>query len=80
MNAPSYPPERCPLCGKGNQCAMEVERTTGRKQPPCWCTQATFDAALIDGLAPEAKGQACICAACAAASSLKTPDGRPASP
>lgn len=40
-------PEVCPLCGQGNQCAMEVKRTTGQKQPPCWCTQASFSAELL---------------------------------
>jgi len=56
---------RCPLCGKPNQCAMEVERETGVKQPPCWCTQVTFDAALLSSVPEEARGTACICAACA---------------
>ena len=58
-------PNRCPLCGKPNQCAMEVERETGVKQPPCWCTQVTFDAALLSSVSEEARGVACICAACA---------------
>ncbi len=60
-------PEVCPLCGQGNQCAMEVERTTGQKQPPCWCTNASFSAELLAKVPAESRGQACICAACAAA-------------
>ena len=30
-------PNHCPLCGQPNECAMEIERATGVKQPPCWC-------------------------------------------
>lgn len=67
MSTPSSTnPEVCPLCGKGNQCAMEVERETGQKQPPCWCTGATFSAELLASVSAESRGQACICAACAA--------------
>lgn len=58
-------PALCPLCGQGNQCAMEVEKATGQKQPPCWCTQVAFDADLLARIPPEARNQACICPACA---------------
>ena len=61
---PGVDPRLCPLCGKPNQCAMEVERETGVKQPPCWCTQVKFDAALLSSVPEEARGTACICAAC----------------
>ena len=60
-------PTRCPLCGQVNQCAMEVERATGVKQPACWCTTVDFSSDLLDRLPAQARGQACICAACAAA-------------
>ncbi|MBI5275039.1 MAG: cysteine-rich CWC family protein [Burkholderiales bacterium] len=64
-------PALCPLCGQANRCAMETERETGVKQPPCWCTQVDFSAELLASLPPDAKGLACICAACqATASSL----------
>jgi hypothetical protein len=53
---------------------MEVERATGGKQGPCWCTTARFDAELLARLPEQARGVACICAACAAASAL--PDGQ----
>lgn len=56
---------RCPLCGQPNQCAMELERRTGEKQPPCWCTGVSFDAALLARVPDEAKRRACICPACA---------------
>ncbi len=67
MSTPPVPnPEVCPLCGKGNLCAMEVERTTGQKQPPCWCMEATFTEELLARVPTEQRRKACICAACAA--------------
>lgn len=66
---PAQPdPSRCPLCGRDNRCAMEIERETGQAQPPCWCLSATFSAELLARVPPAARGQACICTACAAAS------------
>ena len=59
------PPEVCPLCDQPNQCAMEIERTTGQKRPPCWCTEATFSAELLSRLPDNAVNSACICAHCA---------------
>lgn len=61
---PSVDPCVCPLCAQPNQCAMEVERATGQKQPPCWCSQTRFDAALLARIPEHARGQACLCAAC----------------
>jgi len=58
-------PGQCPLCGKVNQCAMEVEQATGVKQPPCWCTRVDFSAELLEQLPLAARGKACICGACA---------------
>ena len=60
-------PTRCPLCGKPNQCAMEVERETGKKQPPCWCSQVKFEPGVFDEIPQEARGKACVCGACASA-------------
>ncbi|NPC59281.1 cysteine-rich CWC family protein [Caenimonas soli] len=57
---------RCPLCGRVNQCALEVERTTGLQQPPCWCTRVDFNRELLESLPAESRGLACICQACAA--------------
>ncbi|MES2974505.1 MAG: cysteine-rich CWC family protein [Pseudomonadota bacterium] len=59
-------PVLCPLCGQANRCAMEVERETGVRQPPCWCTQASFSAELLSRIPPASRNKACICAACAA--------------
>ena len=59
------PPEVCPLCGLPNQCALETERATGQKQPPCWCTEASFSPELLSRLPDEAVNRACICVRCA---------------
>jgi len=67
---PIADPTRCPLCGKPNRCAMEVEHETGVKQPPCWCTEVKFEAALLSSLPEQARGTACICAACAQTKAL----------
>jgi len=71
MQAPLAPlapaPGACPLCGQANLCAMEAQRVTGVKQPPCWCTRATFTAELLARIPTTARGVACVCAACAAA-------------
>jgi hypothetical protein len=55
------------MCDQPNQCAMEVERATGVKQPPCWCSQVKFEAALLSRIPEHARGKACICPACAQA-------------
>nr|WP_088958270.1 cysteine-rich CWC family protein [Variovorax sp. HW608] len=59
---------RCPLCGEANRCALEVERETGQKQPPCWCmtAESSFSPALLAQLPQEKRGLACVCARCAA--------------
>ncbi len=53
------------MCGQPNQCAMETERATGEKQPPCWCTQVDFSADLLARVPDDAKRLACICPECA---------------
>ena len=55
----------CPLCGETNRCAMEVERETGQKQGPCWCTQVDFSEELLARVPVEKKRLACICERCA---------------
>ncbi|RST55925.1 cysteine-rich CWC family protein [Variovorax sp. MHTC-1] len=65
-------PSRCPLCGEANRCAMEIERETGRAQPPCWCMQADFDRAVLARVPAEMRGLACICARCATAAVVAT--------
>jgi hypothetical protein len=64
--APAPDPARCPLCGLSNRCAMELERTSGQSQPPCWCTATTIPRETLARIPAEARNQACICPACAA--------------
>ena len=56
---------QCPLCGQPNRCAMEVEKETGQKQPPCWCTGVTFEPSLLAQIPPASRGLACVCVNCA---------------
>jgi hypothetical protein len=58
-------PALCPLCGQPNRCAMEVQRSTGQAQPPCWCTRVDFGADLIARVPADAQRLSCICDACA---------------
>ena len=70
----------CPLCGQGNQCAMEVEKATGQPQPPCWCTTTRFEAELLARIPAEQRGQACVCARCAQLASASKPSTQPNTP
>ncbi|MBE7523234.1 MAG: cysteine-rich CWC family protein [Burkholderiales bacterium] len=56
-----YDPARCPRCGAVNACAMAAGDPR-----PCWCTRVVVPAALLDALPDDAKGVACLCAACIA--------------
>jgi hypothetical protein len=62
---PSVQASLCPLCGQANRCALELERDTGVKQGPCWCTKVDFGAELLARVRPEAQRLACICETCA---------------
>lgn len=64
---PAVHAQQCPLCGQSNQCAMELERSTGQAQGPCWCTQVEFSPALLERIPAPAQALACVCAACAQA-------------
>jgi len=46
---------------------MELERTSGQPQLPCWCTGTTIPRETLARIPPEARNLACICPACAAA-------------
>ncbi|MBC7604810.1 MAG: cysteine-rich CWC family protein [Ramlibacter sp.] len=62
MHSPD--PSHCPLCAQRNACAMEIERETGVKQPPCWCTEVDFNAKLLARVPAELQRKSCICEAC----------------
>jgi len=55
----------CPLCGKPNQCAMEVAKQTGQPITTCWCVNVAFSPELIARVPVAAQRKACICKACA---------------
>jgi hypothetical protein len=63
----------CPLCGRANQCAMELEKVSGQPQPPCWCTTTRFDAALLARVPADRQKLACICHRCAQGANQATP-------
>ncbi|MEY4911430.1 MAG: hypothetical protein RL761_1093 [Pseudomonadota bacterium] len=71
MNTPATA-NKCPLCGHVNQCAMEIERETGLKQAPCWCTGVNFDADLLARVPAEKRNLACICEKCAQSANLSS--------
>ncbi|XAH23431.1 cysteine-rich CWC family protein [Xylophilus sp. GW821-FHT01B05] len=57
----------CPLCGALNSCAVEAARATGTAPTDCWCFKLpAIDAAALARIPAAARGQACICARCAA--------------
>lgn len=61
---PPTEPDRCPLCGQPNQCAMEIERRTGIQQAACWCAAEKIPQALLDRIDAADVGLACVCATC----------------
>jgi hypothetical protein len=71
---PTINPQVCPVCGKANQCAMELEKVTGQPQGPCWCTQVDFSAELLSRIPAQARDKACICKACATQSGAAQSD------
>jgi hypothetical protein len=44
---------------------MEVERHTGVKQAPCWCTRVDFTPEVLARIPPSAINKACVCETCA---------------
>lgn len=63
--SPPIPANVCPLCGQSNQCAMELQRSTGVPQGPCWCTTAVVAPSVLERIPAAARGTACVCAQCA---------------
>jgi hypothetical protein len=51
MNMNQYP-----LCGESNNSAMEIEKSTGQKQEPCWCVSVEFPKELLPQLPKDASG------------------------
>ena len=57
------PASECPLCGGPNACGPAG---SGSFDVPCWCTTTAIPTGLIDSVPEDARGKACICAACVA--------------
>jgi len=53
--------ERCPLCGEANGCALAAGSAAR-----CWCSDASFTAAVRARAASAGDAMRCICARCAA--------------
>ena len=62
MDSPHLDWSKCPLCGKENQCALEIEKLTGQSQPPCWCVGQEFPQELLEQV--PVQRMACICLQC----------------
>ena len=58
-------PSICPVCGEPNQCAMEISKSTGQPQEPCWCVSVDFTPETLSKVPPQAQNKACICHRCA---------------
>jgi hypothetical protein len=52
-------PARCPVCGDANACGVAAGSSD------CWCFGAAIPDAALAAVPPEARGEACICRACA---------------
>jgi len=60
----------CPICGGPNSC---VPAASGRLDTPCWCSDASFSADLLERVPANQRRAACICASCAAAAAVTVP-------
>ena len=62
-----YPSDHCPLCGGDNQCAMAAAGSDNASSTcaSCWCQQAQIPTDVLNCIPAQARGVACICAACA---------------
>jgi hypothetical protein len=64
---PPIDPCRCPLCGADNRCGAE------RGASSCWCYEVRFSSELLEQVPTQARGRACLCAACSASRPAETP-------
>ncbi|MDP2770321.1 MAG: cysteine-rich CWC family protein [Giesbergeria sp.] len=61
MSQPQTPfATQCPLCSQPNQCAM----AHGKPAAECWCMHGGVSPAALASLAPQERGQRCICPSC----------------
>jgi hypothetical protein len=52
-------PQRCPLCGKENQCGMVAGKGT------CWCFTDSIPEHVMERVPERARDLACVCERCA---------------
>jgi len=63
MSDPCQPdPARCPLCQRGNGCAMAAGAADATT---CWCAAVPLDAAALANVPAACGAKACLCAECA---------------
>lgn len=60
-SAPKPGVDRCPLCGRANDCALCSGK--GSVQA-CWCAEETIPAELLEQAPTALQGQACVCRDC----------------
>ncbi|MCF7821582.1 MAG: cysteine-rich CWC family protein [Mariprofundaceae bacterium] len=63
-------PNRCPLCGEPNDCAMACCQSADEKVS-CWCRSEQFPQTLLDQVPSGAVRRACICRRCLRAEQFK---------
>jgi hypothetical protein len=52
-------PQRCPLCGADNHCAV------ARGKGTCWCFTSPISDDVLEKIPAEARERACVCQTCA---------------
>lgn len=66
------PPDRCPLCGEPNACAMAADEAG-----PCWCFTTPIAEGVIERIPPDQRGRACVCQRCASGAAAEDHDLTP---
>lgn len=62
-SAAGFAPNRCPLCGGDNQCAVAA----GQPPESCWCQNAVISEAALAAVPAEAVNKVCLCPSCGCA-------------
>ncbi|MCW8883984.1 MAG: cysteine-rich CWC family protein [Motiliproteus sp.] len=62
MTMNNLSPQRCPLCGEENSCAMASNNSNS--ETPCWCFSDKVPEALLKQLPPHQRGKVCVCRRC----------------
>jgi alpha-ribazole phosphatase len=62
-SAPDPEPDRCPLCGEENSCAMAA----GKSVSACWCNGARVSREALEQVPASSRGVVCVCPRCVGA-------------